>query len=329
MAWVPFIGSSSDWDSLVYELGSTSPFSYAALADSRSSGKWMVTRLVDLKEDRPVAAAQVLSVNLLGLLTLCWIPGGLCSATTTDAHRFLRSLSDHFGSRFVYCRFSLHQAFNKVGADSLSRDGWHQTRSTIGAKETFTLERRGAVLADTTRLSANWARNLRRGHQRGNLVSIWSEPNAIEIHKLYDQLAEYKKSKGPRDIPSSDYLHRLFANSRNNLICVQVRNPEGELIAMRAAMVSGSSAWDLLAAANEAGRKSYASYVCAWKLIELLDEHGADHFDLAGIDQDENEGVFNFKKGLGGTRIQYLGEWEASRPYFLRLMTGLLISRLR
>lgn len=329
MEWIPFIGSSSDWDSLMYELGSTSHFSYAGIASSRSGGKWNVTRLVDLKDDRPVAAAQVLTVNLFGLLTLCWVPGGPCSATTIDARRFLRSLSDHFGSRFVYCRFSLHQTYDEVSADSLRRHGWHQSRSTIGAKETFIIERSGAVLADTTRLSANWRRNLRRGLHQENIVSFWSEPNAIEIHKLYDQLAEYKRSQGPAGIPSIDYLNRLFANNRNNLVCVQVRNPEGILIAMRAAIVSGSSAWDLLAAANESGRKSYASYVCAWKLIELLDQQGVDHFDLAGIDQVENEGVFNFKKGLGGTRIQYLGEWEASRPYFLRFMTGLLISRLR
>jgi lipid II:glycine glycyltransferase (peptidoglycan interpeptide bridge formation enzyme) len=68
--------------------------------------------------------------------------------------------------------------------------------------------------------------------------------------------------------------------------------------------------------------------VCAWKLIEVLNDMDINEFDLAGIDPEENEGVFNFKKGLGGQRHTYLGEWETSAPSAIKQFLGPIVSRM-
>ena len=68
--------------------------------------------------------------------------------------------------------------------------------------------------------------------------------------------------------------------------------------------------------------------MCFWKLLETLDNQGVNQFDLAGIDQENNEGVFNFKKGLGGARETYVGEWDVAAPSVIRHIVGKAISRL-
>ena len=328
MAWVAFLGSDSEWDRLILELGSRSPFSLSTWAKTRIGNKWSTVRLVDVTGERPNSAVQVFVFTFLRILNVCWAPGGVCGVTSVDVSDLMRNLSLLLGRKLVYFRASFHQPHQESAALALQQNRWHKPISRIGAEETFIVTRRNGLLADKDRLSSNWARNLQRGLKRKNNYSTWQSPNSNEIGKLYDEMVHYKKARGPRDIPSIESIDRLFSCLGESVVCIQVRNDAGQLLAIRAAIIIGHSAWDALAATNEEGRKSYASYVCAWRLIEVLDGRGINQFDLAGIDPLNNEGVFNFKKGFGGEYVRYLGEWEASRPGIIRLLVGRLISKL-
>ena len=141
-------------------------------------------------------------------------------------------------------------------------------------------------------------------------------------------MTTYKGANGPSTVPSADSLSQLVDSMSDVIMFVATRDHSGRLVAVRAAFIYGDMAWDAIAASNESARKNYSSYACAWRLIEELDLRGIQQFDLAGIDDTKNEGVFNFKKGLGGERTAYLGEWDVASTQIFRHIAGVLISRM-
>ena len=46
------------------------------------------------------------------------------------------------------------------------------------------------------------------------------------------------------------------------------------------------------------------------RLIQACKNAGVEHYELMGVDFENNEGVYHFKKGTGARLIEYLGEWN-------------------
>ena len=65
--------------------------------------------------------------------------------------------------------------------------------------------------------------------------------------------------------------------------------------------------FDILAATNSEGRKVYASYGVFWEIIKYFKLSKLKNYDLSGIDEINNKGVYNFKKGTGSVIVKYLG----------------------
>lgn len=328
MTWSTFDGSDDEWDRLIQSLGSSSPFSTSGWARFKSFGRWFPLRGILTDGERTISAIQILWFKLFGIVTIAWAPGGPSGTNGFSAKEFLRFVKNGTRSRFAYVRISSHDPIDKQTQESLHRLGWRASKYFVGARETFVVSRTNDKLADSSRLTSNWSRNLQRGLKRGAQISIWPEPDINELHLLHQQMTEYKGSKGPSQTPTPESLHQLITSMKNDLVIVSARDESGVLIAVRAAFVVGDTAWDALAASNELARKNYASYACAWKLLEELDNRRVQRFDLAGIDFAENEGVFNFKKGIGGERVKYLGEWDIASPTIFRHLAGIFISRM-
>ena len=326
--WTTFEGDDNAWDDLIDRLGGTSPFATSGWARTKTSGRWATARAVAVMNGDVVAAAQVFWFTILRVLSIGWISGGIASKKPMSVAGLTMWFSTFAKVRFSYLRAAFHQPVLPVDEASLTTSGWSKSPSFIGARETFIIRRVNDGLADSSRLTSNWKRNLERGIKRNGDASLWATPDSGEIGELMREMVDFKKSKGPQVVASVESLKDLFTAMNDRLVVVQVRNLDGKIQAVRGALVVGSFAWDAIAAAGVDARKSYSSYVCAWKLIEELDTRGVNTFDLAGIDEVHNEGVFNFKKGLGGERTIYLGEWDwASTPIVQRL-ARIVISRL-
>lgn len=327
-AWTSFDGDDAQWDQLVESLGGRSPFATAGWAMSKSTGRWDVTRAVATVDGKVVAAAQVFWSTLLNQVTIGWIPGGVSythDPLTSELASWFAGVSR---SRATYIRAAFHRADHDADEQRLRSSGWSPCPRFIGAHETFVVEAEATRLANPARLTSNWRRNLERGIKRGQIATVWSVPDATEIGELMKEMAEYKQSKGPGAVSTAEALEHLVSGMGERLVVVQVRDPQGSLQAVRGAFIVGDHAWDALAAAGVDARKSYSSYVCAWRLLEELDEHGVKTFDLAGVDPLENEGVFNFKKGMGGRRTTYLGEWDWATSRLVRRIARIVISRM-
>jgi lipid II:glycine glycyltransferase (peptidoglycan interpeptide bridge formation enzyme) len=328
MTWSTFDGTEEEWDSLVRSLGATSPFSVSGWARYKSYGRWTALQAILTDGESTFSAIQVVWFKIFGIVTIAWAPGGPSGTLSFNAKEFLRFVKDTSQSPIAYLRISSHAPADQMVRNSLVSNGWRVPTSFIGARETFVISRTNGKLADPGRLSSNWSRNLQRGLKRNYPCEIWESPDFNELHLLHQQMTEYKKAAGPSKIPTPESLHQMITSMKTELLVVSARDNSGNLIAVRAAFIVGDSAWDAVAASNEVARKSYTSYVCAWKLLEELDDRGINQFDLAGVDFEENTGVFNFKKGLGGERSTYLGEWDVATPRILQLIARIFISRM-
>lgn len=328
MAWTPFTGTDNEWDDLLLKLNCGSPFALSNWGRYKRDQSWNPTRLTVNRDGVPGAAALVLLKQVFGLITIAWVPGGIAGGIAHPSESIIRAISSISRTPFIYCRVAFHRPDSYELSGALEKSGWNRCARFIGAQETFQISRAEHGIAHRPRLSSNWSRNLERGFKRNADVTVNESPSATEIHGLFEQMANFKQEMGPEGIPSVESLASLIRSMRSRMVVVESRNPSGNLNAVRAAYIVGSSAWDALAAASPEARQNYSSYVCAWKLLEELERKGITTFDLAGVDAVQNVGVYNFKKGFGGTLLKYLGEWDFSRPKFIRIIVGRVVSRL-
>ena len=326
--WDTHVGSDAEWDSLVIQLGTHSPFAMSGWAQSKVGGRWSFIRGIGTNEHGVNAAVQVQYLRIFGGFVIAWVPGGIATPSSLDTTGLSQWLRTVTRARTIYVRVSFHQPHSAGDEVTLRRQAWDACPSFIGARETFVLERMDGQIATTDRLSSNWKRNLQRGMDRNGEATVWSDPDPAEVSALSQEMIDFKKSYGPRSVADSGNLQSLFTGMRDHLLVVQVRDTEGNLIAVRGAYVVGEHAWDAIAAAGVDARRNYSSYVCAWKLLTELDSRQVTSFDLAGVDEQRNVGVFNFKKGFGGQRIAYLGEWDWASSQLVQKVARTLVSRL-
>ena len=83
-----------------------------------------------------------------------------------------------------------------------------------------------------------------------------------------------------------------------------------ELVAGHLGSFVGDTAVYLLGAANSRGRDLRASYLLQWAAIEYAHNVGNTYYDLGGVDQQQNPGVFRFKKRLNGRAVMDVGPYE-------------------
>jgi lipid II:glycine glycyltransferase (peptidoglycan interpeptide bridge formation enzyme) len=93
--------------------------------------------------------------------------------------------------------------------------------------------------------------------------------------------------------------------------------------------VAGSMTWRcgerelyMYGATDREGRKCFAAYALLWRSITDAKEHGASYFDLGGIPVDTDRkddpmyGPYLFKKGFGGTRLEWVGAHDVAPNAF-------------
>lgn len=83
-----------------------------------------------------------------------------------------------------------------------------------------------------------------------------------------------------------------------------------ELVAGHLGSFVGDTAAYLLGAANSKGRDLRASYLLQWAVIQYAQSVGNAYYDLGGVDEQQNPGVFRFKKRLNGRAVTDVGPYE-------------------
>ena len=87
---------------------------------------------------------------------------------------------------------------------------------------------------------------------------------------------------------------------------------EDRPIAGAIAIGYGDKVWYLYGASSNQCRSAMPNYLLQWTMIQWALERGARLYDFRGIppEMDEGNGLWRFKRGWGGTRVEFIGEFE-------------------
>ncbi len=172
-------------------------------------------------------------------------------------------------------------------------------------------------------LKRRWRRHLNQSDRVDLEIVITRDPNSLE--DLIDFHNRFVDKKGfHTDLDAKFFSEIQSKLPENESLVSMTAHKEGELVAGIVTSILGNTMIYLLGGRNEEGSRCLASYALHWKAIEFAKEKGIQWYDLGGIDPDENEGVFVFKQGFGGTEITTPGPFEIDsgsyKSKFFRLL---------
>jgi lipid II:glycine glycyltransferase (peptidoglycan interpeptide bridge formation enzyme) len=214
--------------------------------------------------------------------------------------------------------------FQDLQVSALEAQGF---RACPGQKprETFLLDLEDSLAALRARTDNHWRRNLAKGEKADIKITRSVELDDFDqFEQIFLELTKQKNFKANQDV-------RFFKGVQSDVpqeqkLILHLAWHGQELIAGHLGSFVGDTAIYLLGAANAKGRDLRASYLLHWAVIEYARSMGSIYYDLGGIDQEQNPGVFRFKKGFNGRAVVDVGPYECSPNGVRRSLLHLLES---
>jgi peptidoglycan pentaglycine glycine transferase (the first glycine) len=171
--------------------------------------------------------------------------------------------------------------------------------------------------------------NIRVAERHGVTVRVATEPEAINAFlRLNDETAT---RDGFVSQPSS-YIRKTFeALSASGMVHLRFAEKDGVLLAASFEINYGDTVTYLYGASSSTDRKTMAPYALHWDAIKAAKSSGALHhmvqggarwYDFHGVNpldaaspyfKKSWEGITRFKRGWGGTSVDYVGTFELPR----------------
>lgn len=302
------------WDQALLRLDDYTPFQSYAWGEYQRAMGWEPHRWVAFNEHGEIVAM------MLGLLRryplrigLIRCEGGPIGDLSVCDESLQEAIKQTIGLKRIYCRFRCDRQRRVEDALRLSAQGWSRSWFTLTTSYSMSLDlarEESELLAGCER---NWQRNLRQAEKANLTVRQWTDPSVDEIVAAYESM---QSLKGLEEQCSREEVEQLLKHLKKQIVFYRGDNEQGQLVSLRAWLVFGNHATELLSATTERGRELRASYAVTWALVRHCQLLQLQSCDLAGIDPVVNPGVYRFKKGTGAKTVEYLGEWDwASRPW--------------
>ncbi len=316
-----------EWDVLLRSFPSVSYLQSYRWGLYRSQFGWQVMRWVATDAAGTVLCMlQAMFRRYPGNTGLLWAPGG----PTGDLHSCDSSLHETMiktiNCKRLYCRLNLTRCYLPEDALKLRAHGWRRAilPLTSGLSLQYDPSKNEELLLENC--SANWRHNLRRAGKRELTILNWANPDAKVMTAMY---ASMQAHKNIGEQFSTAQLSALLQILADDIVIYRCDDAAGEPVSLRGCVVRNQYAWDLFAATTTNGRKLYASNILFWELMNHCRRIGVNHYDLGGVDPQNNRGVYDFKKGTGAVPLEYLGEWDWSTSNLLQTGANWLISKRR
>ena len=279
-------------------------------------GQQNLSHLVLKRGDEIVAMAQLLVVRpryfRVGMAHLRW--GPLCHRKGSELDpeivlRMATALYDEYvRKRGLFLRI-LPNAYIKTPRAQVFQSAFSQYRNEpFGASDSFR-----TLVVDLTSplevlrksLDQKWRNQLNRAERSGLTVREDDETDCFRAFiRIYDEMLARKQFSASSDIREFERIQQDLPKSQRMkvFICEHEGIPAAGLVGT----AMGNTAIYLLGATNEQGMKSKGAYLLQWRMIQWLKENGIMHYDLGGINPQNNPGVYHFKQGLSGVDVLYM-----------------------
>lgn len=262
---------------------------------------------------------RVLPVIQRGFAHVSWGPmwrprGHALDPSVVEA--MLGALIEEFAHRR---RLLLRIRFNVV-ADDAESEMVGAIASNLGfrphaqepAYTTYRLDLSSPIQEIRNGLRPRWRGHLNQAERQGLEIEEGTGSELFaRFSRLYAELLDRKRFT--RFVADMDFFLRLQAELEpSQKMRVFLCTKEGEDLAALVIPYFGDTGMYALGATSSqcVDRRLKASYLLHWRAISWLKSAGARYYDLRGGLDDSMAGVRNFKKGLRGDEIAFLGSWE-------------------
>jgi len=315
--------AKAKWDTALRGAPDSNFYQSHGWGEYKSLGKWIVRRGNVLINGAPAAMAQCLVREFGPTRTaMIWVPGGT-SGSRIGRLKLGEALQRHYKGWYIYVRVNILLEEQPAHVSEMAASDWTPAKVTVGHPRTFLLDLLQDPEERRRTLTGNWRHNLARAERRGATIELWDETKPADlIHAIYRETNSRNGLAETVCLADFDAMRTMLG--KDFIVAVAVGSDQRPC-AMRGFGKLGDRAYDLIAGVSTAGRKDYSNYLLLWRLLELARQQGVRSYDLSGADNVRAPGVFNFKKGLGGRLVTWIGEWEWSNAWWLRSGVNLAV----
>lgn len=311
--WQPFQGDEVLWREILKKFPDKGYLNDTSWSNHLSNMGWVCLRWEFSKAGRPIAYCQSFFKSYSFGLGILWIPDGIIGN-----YRYISSLNQdlfkNLGLRYCYIRFRDSTIFNADDYVNLLKVGWTRPSTLLFNGLTMYLNLSQPIKSIEAGFSKSWRKTLRKSLQMPFDIVRITNPDAIS--NLYLEMKS-SKSLSVKDIYSQDSINSIMKCYSEDIIVLGAIDKEGNLVAIRGALVADGQATDIFAATSHLGRDLMASHALLMAVIDKCHQKGCRSYDLNGINPSKSMGVYNFKKGTGASPIVTLGEFEWSNNKLL------------
>lgn len=318
-----------EWDAVVADFADLTVYQTWAYGAVRW-GEQNITHLLLRRSGKIVAAAQARLFRApmlgLGVAYVRYGPlfrNGATEETLETFRQAVRALRNEFVcARRLILRLNVNlwslgnpEPYKRVLVDEGFRPA-----PFIPPLRTLVVDLRPTLEELRANLLQRWRNNLNQAERRFG-VAVRSGTSAeffSEFMKVYRTMVEAKGFATFTRVEEFAAMQELLAPEQKQLVVLG--HTAGRVVAGAVLSWTGEKGIMLLAASNQEGRATRASFAVQWHALEQLKARGCKWYDLGGIDPVTNPGGYHFKQGLAGKlgeEAVYLGQFE-SCPDMLR-----------
>jgi len=178
-------------------------------------------------------------------------------------------------------------------------------------KKTLLLDLSPALQILRSQFHRKWRNQLTAAEKRNLKVTSGTTMEEFRtFESLYREMQRTKRFDSSVDIEEFTLMQAALpeAHRMRVFLCFEDHTPLGGLVAS----AMGNTAIYVLGATVGQGRRTKASYLLQWSLIQWLKERQVLWYDLGGIDPDKHPSVYHFKRGLSGEIKHFMGPFTLS-----------------
>jgi len=322
--WNAWQGDATAWDALLLRFPDYTAFQSFQWGELRRRSGWVPHRLAAVDSGEAVAMTQVLVRRFPLGHAVAWVPGGPVGAVEAWDDSFRSALRESIGAPRLYCRVSPMREHVAQDEARMSLSGWREALVRMNSGISLSYSPSESDSVRLAQASHNWRHNLRRSLKSRHSASLWPDPAPDEMLAVYKAMQSHKNLE---EQISRDALISILEVLGKQCVVVRCLDEQKRLLALRGAILFGTKAWDVFAAATPEGRKVYASHAAFWELMRECASRGIEWYDMSGVDPIGNKGVYDFKRGTGARDLRYLGEWDWATSGLLRRTANYAIRR--
>ncbi len=294
---------------------------------------WQATRYLWLEDDRPRAAASVLTRRLgRWPSAVMYVPRGptLDYGDSALLERVIARLEETARrERALFVKIDpdvrVDTAVGEAVVGLLRRRGWLASREQIQFRNTILLDLTRSPDDLMAAMKSKWRYNTRLAVRKGVTVR---RGTLADLSLLYAMYAETAARDG-FVIRPEEYYHDAWSSFiGTGLAQPLIAEVEGDPVAMVIIFRFAQRAWYVYGASRAVHRDKMPNHLLQWEAMRWAREQGCVLYDMWGAPEvmDESDplwGVYRFKRGFGGQFVRYIGAWDfpLSRPgYWLYTM---------